>query len=156
MDNSTVEDYPGRLSQDMREYNTVDVSIVVARPPAVVWQALTDASELSRWWPGMHIEAHPGGQIRETWASDEGEFESQGRVIALRPPEYLSFEWCDPDWKGPTTVTLRIRASAPANSAIEASEAGFEGLEGGGDIASQHERGWQHHLVSLQRYLATR
>lgn len=152
-----VEDYSGRFSQDMREkYDTVEVSILVPRPPAVVWQALTDAGELSRWWPGMRIEAHPGGRIHETWASDEGEFETQGRVIALSPPEYVSFEWRDPDWKKPTAVTLTIRASAPADSVIEAHEAGFEGLEGGGGIAAQHERGWQHHLVSLQRYLATR
>jgi uncharacterized protein YndB with AHSA1/START domain len=57
-----------------------------------VWQFVTDADELARWFPSRaEIDPRPGGTI--TFSGDPNMPEATGRVLALDEPRHLSFEW---------------------------------------------------------------
>ena len=57
-----------------------------------VWQFVTDADELERWFPSRaEIELRPGGTVR--FSGDPYMEDSTGRVLAVDPPRHLSFEW---------------------------------------------------------------
>ncbi|MFJ7345572.1 SRPBCC family protein [Streptomyces sp. NPDC101110] len=57
-----------------------------------VWQFVTDADELERWFPSRaEIELRPGGTVR--FSGDPHMEDSTGRVLAVDPPRHLSFEW---------------------------------------------------------------
>ncbi|MFD8232497.1 SRPBCC family protein [Streptomyces sp. NPDC059696] len=61
-------------------------------PVERVWQFVTDADELERWFPARaEIELRPGGAVR--FSGDPHMEDSTGRVLAVDPPRHLSFEW---------------------------------------------------------------
>ncbi|MFJ4781745.1 SRPBCC family protein [Streptomyces sp. NPDC088794] len=61
-------------------------------PVAHMWQLVTDAGELARWFPSRaEIELRPGGTI--TFSGDPNMPESTGRVLAVDAPRHLSFAW---------------------------------------------------------------
>lgn len=61
-------------------------------PVARVWRFVTDQEELAGWFPSrVEIEPRPGGTVR--FSGDPNTPDSTGRVLALRPPRHLSFDW---------------------------------------------------------------
>ncbi|MFF9118957.1 SRPBCC family protein [Streptomyces massasporeus] len=57
-----------------------------------VWQFVTNADELERWFPSRaEIELRPGGTVR--FGGDPHMEDSTGRVLAVDPPHHLAFEW---------------------------------------------------------------
>ncbi|MBB6417681.1 SRPBCC family protein [Streptomyces sp. AK010] len=70
----------------------VRFSRVYDHPVDRVWQFVTDADELERWFPSRaEIELRPGGTIR--FSGDPHMENSTGRVLAVDPPRHLAFEW---------------------------------------------------------------
>jgi outer membrane protein OmpA-like peptidoglycan-associated protein len=58
-------------------------------PAELVWQALTDAKEITRWfWPCVLFEAREGGQCR---FEDEG-LSWGGKIVTYEPPERLEID----------------------------------------------------------------
>ncbi|MGZ4109064.1 MAG: SRPBCC family protein [Actinomycetota bacterium] len=73
----------------MTEIVTRTIEVPVG--PEVVWQALTDADELRRWFGAdVRLEAVPGGAVRAVWP-DGGR--SIGSVEAADEPRRLVFRW---------------------------------------------------------------
>ncbi|MFI1733207.1 SRPBCC family protein [Streptomyces acidicola] len=57
-----------------------------------VWQFVTDADELTHWFPcRAEIELRVGGTI--TFSGDPNMEDSTGTVLAVDPPRHLSFSW---------------------------------------------------------------
>jgi uncharacterized protein YndB with AHSA1/START domain len=86
--------------------DVVRAEIYIAAPPARVFKALTDASELARWFtdPGCPVkfwemDARPGGRYR--YATGKGsvmvngvsEFECHGEIVEMDPPRLLVYSW---------------------------------------------------------------
>ncbi|NEE22050.1 SRPBCC family protein [Streptomyces sp. SID7499] len=70
----------------------VRFSRVYDHPVDRVWQFVTDADELERWFPSRaEIELRPGGTVR--FSGDPHMEDSTGRVLAVDPPQHLAFEW---------------------------------------------------------------
>ncbi|MEU9227442.1 SRPBCC family protein [Streptomyces massasporeus] len=70
----------------------VRFSRVYDHPVDRVWQFVTDADELERWFPSRaEIELRPGGTVR--FSGDPHMEDSTGRVLAVDPPRHLVFEW---------------------------------------------------------------
>ncbi len=64
---------------------------VLPAPVEVVWQALTDADELARWFGGeVSIETREGGAVSARWP-DGGV--SRGVVEVVEPLVRLAFRW---------------------------------------------------------------
>lgn len=80
--------------------------IDIAAPPARVFQALTTASELKRWFTSpecpaklWEMDPRPGGLYR--YATEKGsvvvngvnEFECHGEILEFDPPRLLVYTW---------------------------------------------------------------
>jgi uncharacterized protein YndB with AHSA1/START domain len=65
----------------------IETSIEINASPEAVWKALTDADELTRWFP-MEARVTPGvgGSIWTAWT---GEFEDTARIEVWDPPRKL-------------------------------------------------------------------
>ena len=65
--------------------------ITVAAAPEVVWDALTDPSELAAWFGAdAEVDLRVGGAVRFRWPDGT---ERRGLVIDLDPPRRLAFRW---------------------------------------------------------------
>jgi uncharacterized protein YndB with AHSA1/START domain len=95
--------------------------IEIAAPPERVFQALTDAGQLSRWFSGpecpaksWEMDPRPGG--RYGYATQKGslvvngvsEFECRGEIVEYDPPRLLSYTWIA-NWHDDTSRPTLVR-----------------------------------------------
>jgi uncharacterized protein YndB with AHSA1/START domain len=75
-------------------------------PPEVVWRAITDPTELARWFPcGVIVEGGqwvPGASISFPFPIDVIDLTMSGSVIEVSEPHVLSFTW------GPETLRFEL------------------------------------------------
>ena len=123
--------------------------------PARVWDALTDRSELARWfWPprlATSAETDPRSGGRYRIASDVGEMAAEGEYRVFAPPEHLAFTW---RWDGEddeTLVTIDLRPTG-AGTHLRLLHDGFPD----GETRDVHAQGWQDCLERLPVHLAER
>ena len=81
----------GSLHVD-REKATIVFRRRLSHPPEVVWRAITDPEELSRWHlTDASVDGRVGGLVRLTRASQH--FEVTGKVLTWDPPRVFEHEW---------------------------------------------------------------
>jgi uncharacterized protein YndB with AHSA1/START domain len=88
------------------DQDAVVSEIEIAAPPGRVFQALTNAAELKRWFTSpecpvkfWEMDARVGGQYR--YATEKGsivvnnvsEFKCQGKIVEYDPPRVLAYTW---------------------------------------------------------------
>ncbi len=132
---------------------SLETSVEIKASPEAVWKALTDAEELTRWFP-MEARVTPGagGSI---WIAWPGEFEDTARIEVWEPSRRL------------TLVSAVGAAGMPArltqDFTIEARSGGatllrlvHSGFGRGGDWDWEFDatrRGWEFELRGLHHYL---
>lgn len=95
--------------------------IEVAAPPERVFQALTDADELKRWFTDpscpihtWEMDARLGGRYRYTTekgsavVNNVSEFECHGEILEYDPPRLLVYTWIG-NWHDDVTRTTVVR-----------------------------------------------
>jgi uncharacterized protein YndB with AHSA1/START domain len=132
---------------------SIEITRTLAAPPSKVFQALTDADELSRWWTTT-AESDP----RSGGAFSYGfEFEDTSRNHTytgtyhdVTPDERVRYPW--QGGLGETTVDVRIR---PAGSGTELTltHSGWGEGEDWDEAVVLHEQGWSFFLDNLVAYL---
>lgn len=70
----------------------------LAHPPAKVWRALTEPSELSEWFPALvEVDLRLGGRIAFFFTRGEDDFvtdpDNTGRIRVFEPPRLLEYTW---------------------------------------------------------------
>lgn len=136
--------------------------VLVGAPLSVVFRALTEPQELSKWWgpdgftiPSVESELRPGGGYRIAMQPPEGElFYLAGEFREVAPPERLSytFRWEDPDPEDQeTVVTLSLRELGATSSELVLTQ---------GDFATErrralHEEGWAQALDKLEALVSS-
>jgi uncharacterized protein YndB with AHSA1/START domain len=71
----------------------VERDVFLPTPPDEVWEALTEAEQLERWFANeVELEAEPGGRARFRW--DNGE-EREAVVEEIEPERRLGLRWAD-------------------------------------------------------------
>ena len=66
---------------------TIETEIKVDAPVEAVWKALTDAEELTRWFPlEARVTPGPGGSV---WANYGGSFQGEARIEIWEPNRHL-------------------------------------------------------------------
>lgn len=141
-------------------------------PREEVWNAITTAEELVRWFPlGAKTTPGAGGEILYRW----GELEGRCRILAWDPPKHLRTGWMEapaPDAKTPVAKAPDFPRSTPSAEAARAALAVDWFLEADGkrthlrlvhsgfarDAAWDKEfdgtrRGWTFELQALKHYL---
>jgi uncharacterized protein YndB with AHSA1/START domain len=81
--------------------HTIVIERVVDAPRDLVWNAWTDADEMTKWWGPEHfttprekieLDLRPGGVCRMTMVGPDGEeYPNDGHFGVVEPPERLSF-----------------------------------------------------------------
>ncbi|HUP19037.1 MAG TPA: SRPBCC domain-containing protein [Gemmatimonadota bacterium] len=122
----------------------------IEAPPEVVWEALTDATELERWFPlEARVEPGEGGKI---WMSWKNEYAAESGILAWDPPRHLRTTWGF-DGGGPPQVTDYRLEGVGGTTILRVVTSGFPvdpswdaWIEGTND-------GWLFELASLRLYL---
>src|SRR5687768_3774184 len=83
---------------------TVRGEVEIDAPVERVWQALTVADELMRWFPlDARVEPGAGGSIFMSW---NNEFSGASQILDWEPPRLLRTTWGEIDnTNGPLQVT---------------------------------------------------
>jgi uncharacterized protein YndB with AHSA1/START domain len=129
----------------MNETAPIVRSVEIAASAERVFELLTDADELVRWWPdAVELEPEVGGRVRLVFANGH---EVTGRVTRFEPPRALGFTWGWPDRPGvETQVDFTVSDLGERGCEVRVTHAGWEGLE---RLRPDHERGWAHFLALL-------
>lgn len=73
---------------------SIDTEIEINAPAEVVWKALTDASELTRWFPpDARVTPGAGGSLWWSWGE---EFDWQSRIEVWEPGRHLRATYTSP------------------------------------------------------------
>ncbi len=92
----------------MTTERTIETSVELDAPVEAVWKALTDAEDLSNWFPPFaEVKPGVGGHIRSVW--DEKQ-DWTSAIGAWEPNKHLRVVWCE---------------ATPPEQAEQAKQAGF-------------------------------
>ncbi len=135
-------------------------SVEIAAPPQRVFRALTDPSELKRWWgsPDTYrteewtADLRVGGRWRARGRGADGRpFRVEGEYLKIDPPRQLVQTWA-PDWEGGFVTTITYR--------LEPIEGGtrltlrHEGFGEHREACQSHGQGWERVLGWLAAYVS--
>jgi len=135
------EGLPGRKAEG---------SVEIAASPDMVWRALTDATELARWFPlEARVEPGEGGSVYMSW---KNEYAGESKILVWDPPHHLRTTWgFDPH--GVAQVTDYLLEARSGNTFLRVVTSGFpEGASWDAWIEGTR-RGWVFELASLKHYL---
>ena len=76
----------------------VEVRRSIKAPIQRVWEAITDANEISSWWQPATFEKREGGRVR-VFMDAGGDPFVDGIVKVFQPPYLLEFSWNEADDK---------------------------------------------------------
>lgn len=119
--------------------------------PERVWQALTDAAELVRWFPlEARVEPGEGGSV---WMSWKNEYAGESRILAWEPPRRLAISWGWSEEEATPQVTeYRIEARGGV-TIVDVVTSGFPEDPSWDAFVEGTTRGWLFELRSLKQYL---
>ncbi len=141
---------------------TIETTVEINAPVDAVWNALTDADELVRWFP-LQARSQPGpdGSI---WISWDGDYDGEMGIKIWEPNQHLRVSW---PWQGPGPETSPACAEPTVSEVMV--DYRLEGRGGatvlrlvhsgfgtGTDWDAQYDgtcRGWAFELRSLKHYL---
>jgi uncharacterized protein YndB with AHSA1/START domain len=132
----------------------IERTLVLQADPERVWRAISDPSELARWFPQRaEWELRPGGTGVFFW---EGHGDFPIRIEAVDPPRYLAWRWgleagTDPDaTESATLVEWWLEPHGDGGTTLRLRESGFR-FE---SHRAENESGWTEELAELETLLA--
>jgi uncharacterized protein YndB with AHSA1/START domain len=127
---------------------SIEKSVVIGAPPDVVWRAITEAEELSRWFP---IEARVtpglGGSIWLSWGPGT---EGEAPITAWEPGRRL--QWTQSRGAVKITVDFYIEAQG-GGTVVRLVQAGFGDGPEWDDEFHMTDGGWSYFVQHLRWYL---
>jgi uncharacterized protein YndB with AHSA1/START domain len=134
----------------------------VAAPADRVFQALTSAAELKKWFcpqgfevPAVEMDVRVGGAYRIEMKAPDGEsYVVKGAIEELSSPHLLSYSWTWEEDEGEeeheSKVTYRLSADG-AGTKIELVHTQLASAES----ADRHQEGWTGCFANLSTYLGS-
>jgi uncharacterized protein YndB with AHSA1/START domain len=141
--------------EDIMDTITREITVNAARTR--VWEVVTGAEHLGRWFgdAGAEVDLRPGGRLTLSW-QEHGTV--LGRVERVEAPEVFSFRWArgmhiEPAPGEETLVEFTLTEAADG-TLLRVVESGFEGLTGDGEAhRTGNVEGWKAELGELVTYL---
>jgi uncharacterized protein YndB with AHSA1/START domain len=131
--------------------------IEINAPVEAVWKALTDASELTRWFPpDARVTPEVGGSLWWSWGK---EFEWESRIEIWEPNRHLRATYTSPPTSGKGTgeaLPLVMDFYLEAQGGKTVLRLVHSGFGAGADWDAEYDgvrRGWEVELRSLRHYL---
>jgi len=142
------------------EQDAIALEVQIAAPPEQIFQAITDPSQLLRWWGQQGIyhstkwctDLRPGGQWRCEGVSDTdgSAYHVSGEYLEVDPPRLLVHTWIA-SWSGPLKTVVRWELEPVAGgTVIRLQHSGFAGAP---ESAKAHYDGWQRVLSWMQAFV---
>jgi uncharacterized protein YndB with AHSA1/START domain len=142
--------------------DTIERETLIAAPVERVWELITEAEHLGRWFgdAGAEIDLRPGGAMVLRWA-DSGA--SHGRVVAVEPHTRFAYRWApfaDPGGEEPvegnSTLVEFTLAPESDGTRLRVVESGFASLAASDEQRAANvrgnTRGWEHETDELRAY----
>ncbi len=138
--------------------DSIEVTLDIAAPPDRVWSALTDADELTRWFPPTaSVTSGEGGEIRLGW---EPELEMSCSIETWTPNKHLRTGWADgvtQEQRETNPIMLYVDYFLePAGDNATRLRLVHSGFGQGAEWESMYDgirRGWSCELNSLKHFL---
>ena len=126
--------------------------IQVSAPPRQVFQALTDAREIERWWTTKaRSEPRKDGGFRYDWTfpeAPERDHVQEGRYIEFEDGSRVSYPWKVGDRN--TEVDFTVDGNGAATRLVMEHRGWAPGME---EAYERHDQGWRFFLGNLKSYL---
>ena len=130
----------------------IDKTMKLTASPERVWRAITQADEISSWFPEtIRWEARIGG---EGWFGWEKHGRYSVRIEAFEPPRYMSWRWArEPDKPleetDTTLVEWTLYPRLGGGTTLRVKESGFKTEE----YTLANDAGWNAELSELLQLL---
>ncbi|GMV08038.1 MAG: hypothetical protein AMXMBFR53_43130 [Gemmatimonadota bacterium] len=127
--------------------------VTIHATPERVWQALTDAAELERWFPlEARVEPGEGGTMMMSW---KNEFVGNLKILAWEPPRHLRTAWAfhEHDHAAPQVTDYHVTAEAGGVTRVRVVTSGFPDDPAWDGWVEGTNRGWRYELRALKHYL---
>ena len=154
------------------DQNAVVAEIFIAAPPARVFQAISDPTQLPQWWgqAGLYhvtqstMDVRPGGKWRSDGVGADGQaFYVEGEYLEVDPPRLLVHTWVG-SYSGPMKTVVRwelephtvhgLHPSGPKKSGTGTLvRVRQEGFAGNLEFATSHGEGWKRVLGWLESFV---
>ena len=127
---------------------SVEKTVVISTPPDVVWHALTDAEELTRWFPvGARVKPGLGGSIWLSWgAGSEGE----APITGWETGRHL--QWTEGRGAVKIAVDFHLEGKGGA-TVVRLVQSGFGDGADWDDEFHMVDGGWSYFMQHLRWYL---
>jgi uncharacterized protein YndB with AHSA1/START domain len=137
----------GKPAQEKR---TIVKEIEVAARLEAVWKALTDGTELARWFPlEASFEPRVGGNVRLSWGP---EFEATAPLTIWEPNKRFGWESALPSGN-PLSMEYSVEARG-GKTLVRVTQSGFSsGSEWDEEFFGSTDYGWGFMLFNLREYL---
>ncbi|MGH9750230.1 MAG: SRPBCC family protein [Candidatus Polarisedimenticolia bacterium] len=133
----------------------METTVRIEAPVEAVWKALTDAEELSRWFP-LQARVRPGAD-GSVWLSWGPPWEGESRITLWDPPRRLRTGWQfthAADAAGAAEVGVDyILEGEGGRTTLRLVHSGFGEGKDWDDEFDAVRRGWRYELRSLRHYL---
>jgi uncharacterized protein YndB with AHSA1/START domain len=141
----------------------IERHVLIAAPVERVWELITTAEHLSRWFAdaAAEIDLRPGGAMSLTW---QRHGTVHGRVETVDPPHRFAYRWVHtrdaPEDAAPgnSTLTEFTLAAEGDGTRVSVVESGFDALDlddtARAELFASHSRGWALELDDLVDHAA--
>ncbi len=139
--------------------------IQIAAPPERVFQALTDAAQLRRWFTNpscpVHLwemDARPGGRYHYTTekgtvvVNNVSEFECHGEILEYDPPRLLAYTWIA-NWHDDKSRRTVVRWDLAPKSGGTQVKVTHSGLAQEPTARKDYNGGWPGVVEQLKKFI---
>ncbi len=145
----------------MKNNQSVTLERIFDAPPEKIWQALSDNSQMKRWYfdlPDFRPEV--GFQFQfKGGPAPERQYTHLCEVVEVIAGQKIAYTWRYEGYAGDSLVTFEIVPRSDGQTLLRLSHTGLETFpQDNEDLATKNfEEGWNHILnISLKKYLENR
>jgi len=139
---------------EQRRTKDIELTVEIDAPPEAVWEAISSAEEVQRWFPlNAEIEPGVGGTFTIDWGPDvrgTGDIDvwEEGRRV-----RYIERPWGEPDPDAvPVAVEYTIESQG-GKTVLRIVNSGFSAEADWADYIDTLDTGWRYFLYNLKHYL---
>lgn len=118
-----------------------------------IWSALTNETELARWWnKGVRLEAYVGGEFYEPWGNGQL---ATGKVLFVEPPKTIRFTWKEQAWSPEQQTVCEFSfKEGDGFTVLSVEHSGWESFQHSKDqMMESFSKGWDYFLPKLKSYI---
>jgi uncharacterized protein YndB with AHSA1/START domain len=135
--------------------------IEISAPPELVFQALSDASQLQHWFgsptcalKSWTMDARVGGHYGYTQPGSNGvrEFECHGQITECDPPRTIAYTWIA-NWHEDKSASTQVRwelTPKPGGTRVKVTHSGLANLP---SARKDYSGGWPSVVAQLKKFV---